>query len=189
MRKATKVCLFLISHGKKECRPFKIMNCPRCGKTICDCLFRHPGFLARAVGKQLSRLSGCKAGSPSTTKAGLSAGTGDKPLDTSVKVKERDDDWDQTPEEICQQIIGLVPWADGETVLEPFRGDGNFYDNLPRCVAEGLVRDQGGAGLLSIRRPEARHHHHQPAVSGQGGRQQPGRSLPRTLPPAGTEAR
>lgn len=30
--------------------------CPRCHKTICNCLLEDPGFLARAVGKQLSRL-------------------------------------------------------------------------------------------------------------------------------------
>jgi DNA modification methylase len=43
-------------------------------------------------------------------------------------------DWDQTPEEVCRKIIGLITWAEGEFVLEPFRGDGNFYRNLPAWV-------------------------------------------------------
>ena len=51
------------------------MNCPRCGRQTCDCLLEDPGFLARAVGKQLSRLSGCVAGSPATMMAGLSDAT------------------------------------------------------------------------------------------------------------------
>ena len=50
------------------------MECPRCHKLICDCLLEDPSFSARAVGKQLSRLSGGKAGSPSTTKDGSCAG-------------------------------------------------------------------------------------------------------------------
>ena len=47
---------------------------------------------------------------------------------------EKAADWDQTPGEICKKIIGLVPWTEGELVLEPFRGDGNFYNNLPGTV-------------------------------------------------------
>jgi hypothetical protein len=48
------------------------MKCPRCGKTICDCLLEDPGFLARAVGKQLSRLGSGEAPGLSTTKSDTS---------------------------------------------------------------------------------------------------------------------
>ena len=148
MRKATKVCLFLISHGKKECRPGQNNELPSLRKNDMRLPHARPWLSRQGRGRQLSRLSGCKAGSPSTTKAGLSAGTGDKPLDTSVKVKERDDDWDQTPEEICQQIIGLVPWADGETVLEPFRGDGNFSTtSRVACPRTGARSGRGGTSF------------------------------------------
>ena len=37
----------------------------------------------------------------------------------------------QTPEELCKRIIKAVPWTKGEFVLEPGRGEGNFYRNLP----------------------------------------------------------
>jgi hypothetical protein len=105
------------------------MKCPRCGKPICDCLLEDPGFLARAVGKQLSLLERGKVRGLSTRKTDSSVGP-----DKTPEPPVRDGDWDQTPVEICRKIIGLFPWTDGELVLEPFRGDGNFYDNLPPCV-------------------------------------------------------
>ncbi len=45
------------------------MRCPRCGKSICDCLLEDPGFLARAVGRQLSHLSGSEAQGLTTPKS------------------------------------------------------------------------------------------------------------------------
>ena len=110
------------------------MKCPRCGEQTCDCILQDPGYLAKAVGKQLSRLSGCEAENPSTTKTGLDSGADALVEPPESPSPERDDDWDQTPVEICQKIIGLFPWIAGELVLEPFRGDGNFYDNLPKHV-------------------------------------------------------
>lgn len=54
------------------------MLCPRCGKTLCNCLLEDPSFLARAVGKQLALLQGCGAQGLSTKKSGIAApGTGD----------------------------------------------------------------------------------------------------------------
>ena len=44
------------------------MRCPRCGQAICNCLLEDPGFLARAVGKQL-RLSGSEAQGLTTMKS------------------------------------------------------------------------------------------------------------------------
>ena len=54
------------------------MRCPRCGKSICDCLLEDPGFLARAVGRQLSHLSGSEAQGLTTLKSEGNEG-GDPP--------------------------------------------------------------------------------------------------------------
>jgi len=53
---------------------------------------------------------------------------------SGVQAAEKPVDWDQTPEEVCREIIGLIPWAEGELVLEPFRGQGSFYNNLPDSI-------------------------------------------------------
>ena len=81
-------------------------------------------FLARQVGRLMR---GKAPGLP--TRDG---GYGTKNPGTPVKAKAQD--WDQTPEEVCCQIISIFPWAEGELVLEPFRGHGNFYNNLPGSI-------------------------------------------------------
>ena len=40
----------------------------------------------------------------------------------------------QTPPECAKECIARVPLVAGDRVLEPFRGEGAFYDNLPDCV-------------------------------------------------------
>lgn len=40
----------------------------------------------------------------------------------------------QTPPELCKKLIELVPLEAGDRVLEPFRGEGGFYNNLPDFV-------------------------------------------------------
>ena len=40
----------------------------------------------------------------------------------------------QTPEELCKELIKEVPLVEGDRVLEPFRGEGHFYHNLPDFV-------------------------------------------------------
>lgn len=40
----------------------------------------------------------------------------------------------QTPYELCKKLIEKVPLEKGDKVLEPFKGEGNFYDNLPDYV-------------------------------------------------------
>ncbi len=67
---------------------------------------------------------------------------------------ERDADWDQTPVEICRKIIELVPWADGELVLEPFRGTGNFYRNLPGCVRREWCEISQGRDFFRYQGPQ-----------------------------------
>lgn len=60
------------------------MRCPRCGKSICDCLLDDPGFLARAVGKRL-RLTGAKARSPATTTSECDAEPRHEPSKVAIK--------------------------------------------------------------------------------------------------------
>ena len=40
----------------------------------------------------------------------------------------------QTPPELCKELIKLVPLVPDDIVLEPFKGEGGFYDNLPDFV-------------------------------------------------------
>jgi hypothetical protein len=40
----------------------------------------------------------------------------------------------QTPPECAKECITRVPLVKGDRVLEPFRGEGAFYDNLPDWV-------------------------------------------------------
>jgi hypothetical protein len=44
------------------------------------------------------------------------------------------DGFDQTPVSLCRAIIARLDWTPGEVVLEPARGRGGFYDNLPPYV-------------------------------------------------------
>jgi hypothetical protein len=65
----------------------------------------------------LENLSGSFPSKPSSEE-----GDGNGPLD------------DQTPESLWRHIISSVEWHEGETVLEPFKGDGNCFRNLPSYV-------------------------------------------------------
>jgi hypothetical protein len=40
----------------------------------------------------------------------------------------------QTPESLSKELIKGVPLMKGDRVLEPFRGEGSFYNNLPDFV-------------------------------------------------------
>jgi hypothetical protein len=40
----------------------------------------------------------------------------------------------QTPVELCRKLIDEVGLVEGDRVLEPFKGEGAFYDNLPNFV-------------------------------------------------------
>jgi|LSQX01.3.fsa_nt_gb hypothetical protein len=67
--------------------------------------------------------------------------------------KKRPPDWDQTPKDICQRIIQLIDWDDNEFVLEPFCGDGNFYNNLPGWVRKDWCEIKKGRDFFSYRGP------------------------------------
>jgi ParB-like chromosome segregation protein Spo0J len=64
------------------------------------------------------------------------------------------DGWDQTPEEICRKIIGMLEWTEDEAVLEPFRGDGNFYNNLPKSVRKDWCEVGKGRDFFEYRGPK-----------------------------------
>lgn len=115
------------------------MICPRCHNIVCDCLLEDPGYLARALGKQL-RLLGSEAQGLSTPRSGVATDDGAE----EDNGDGHEDGWDQTPEEICRKIIGAIGWTEGELVLEPFCGDGNFYNNLPNCVRKDWCEKRRG---------------------------------------------
>ena len=43
----------------------------------------------------------------------------------------------QTPELLCKQLIKYIPLEEGDRLLEPFRGEGAFYNNFP----ENIIKD------------------------------------------------
>ena len=40
----------------------------------------------------------------------------------------------QTPEDLCKELIKEVPFENNDKVLEPFKGEGAFYNNLPTNI-------------------------------------------------------
>ena len=37
----------------------------------------------------------------------------------------------QTPEKLCKILLNYVPYVEGDVLLEPFKGEGGFYNNFP----------------------------------------------------------
>jgi hypothetical protein len=50
----------------------------------------------------------------------------------------------QTPPKLCKDIMGLFEWKDGEKVLEPFKGEGGFYNNLPDNIEKHYTEIEEG---------------------------------------------
>ena len=42
----------------------------------------------------------------------------------------------QTPKDCAKDLIAKVPLIEGDRVLEPFKGEGAFYDNFPAFVSK-----------------------------------------------------
>lgn len=42
----------------------------------------------------------------------------------------------QTPPELCKDLISKIPLIQGDKVLEPFKGEGGFYNVLPDIVSK-----------------------------------------------------
>lgn len=50
----------------------------------------------------------------------------------------------QTPEELSIKLINEVELIEGDTVLEPFKGEGAFYNNLPKHVIKYYTEIEEG---------------------------------------------
>jgi len=56
----------------------------------------------------------------------------------------------QTPPKLCRDIIRLFEWGDGDKVLEPFKGEGGFYNNLPDNVEKHYTEIEEGMDFKSF---------------------------------------
>lgn len=59
----------------------------------------------------------------------------------------------QTPEELCKKLIGMVPLISGDRVLEAFKGEGNFYNNLPDFVEKDWCEITEGRDYKDYHQP------------------------------------
>jgi type I restriction-modification system DNA methylase subunit len=59
----------------------------------------------------------------------------------------------QTPEELCKKLIEQVPLIKGDRVLEPFKGEGNFYNNLPDFVEKDWAEITEGKDYKDYTKP------------------------------------
>ena len=65
-----------------------------------------------------------------------------------IKHREVPSDIFQTPKELAQALIGLVPLETGDMVLDPARGEGAFYDNFPPLVKKDWCELSLGVDFL-----------------------------------------
>jgi len=54
----------------------------------------------------------------------------------------------QTPSEVARKLIPDVPLIEGDRVLEPFKGEGAFYDNLPPFVIKDWCELEEGRDYI-----------------------------------------
>ena len=59
----------------------------------------------------------------------------------------------QTPNELCIELIKEVPLVDGDNVLEPFRGEGTFFNNLPDNVFKDWTEIVDGRDYRDYHQP------------------------------------
>ena len=59
----------------------------------------------------------------------------------------------QTPIELAKKLINIIPLVAGDKVLEPFKGEGAFYDHLPEFVEKDWCEIQQGRDYLSYDKP------------------------------------
>jgi len=50
----------------------------------------------------------------------------------------------QTPEKLCIELIKHIPFEDNDKVLEPFKGEGAFYNNLPTTIIKNWTEIEEG---------------------------------------------
>lgn len=56
----------------------------------------------------------------------------------------------QTPRSLAKKIIENIDWKDGENVVEPFKGQGAFYDELPDFVNKKYAEIEEGLDFRSL---------------------------------------
>lgn len=59
----------------------------------------------------------------------------------------------QTPEELCKILLKEVPFEDGDRVLEPFKGEGAFYNNFPDNVVKDWTEIEEGRDFKDYNEP------------------------------------
>lgn len=55
----------------------------------------------------------------------------------------------QTPSELAKDLVSFITFEDGDVVLEPFRGEGAFYDAFPSNVVKESTEIEDGRDYLS----------------------------------------
>lgn len=50
----------------------------------------------------------------------------------------------QTPKDLAKDLIAFVPLKEGDRVIEPFKGEGAFYDNFPSYVIKDWAEIEQG---------------------------------------------
>lgn len=68
--------------------------------------------------------------------------------DRLAKQVEKDNTIVMTKPEMAKHLISLINYEEGETWLEPARGDGAFYDNFPKDVESKYCEINEGIDFL-----------------------------------------
>lgn len=56
----------------------------------------------------------------------------------------------QTPKSLAKKIIENIDWKNNENVVEPFKGEGAFYDQLPDYVNKSYAEIEEGIDFRGI---------------------------------------
>ena len=56
----------------------------------------------------------------------------------------------QTPRDCARDLIGYVPLVAGDKVVEPFKGEGAFYDSFPAFVQKDWAEKEQGRDYADI---------------------------------------
>lgn len=55
-----------------------------------------------------------------------------------------------TPKKLALQLISLIDIEENETILDPFRGEGAFYNNFPKCKSKGWAEITEGKDFFIL---------------------------------------
>ena len=56
----------------------------------------------------------------------------------------------QTPKECAKDLIAFVPLVEGDIVVEPFKGEGAFYDAFPNFVLKDWAELEQGKDYTAL---------------------------------------